>query len=124
MCIRFKVASNELAAELKMRVKQLADSHPEAPQVATWAKLVPLLEQFVGSRTRPTLLILLSAVGGVLLIACANVANLLVRHYVPRTYPFFEGGGGIRRGSDVLTVDRRGRCQPCVVQLSFSGVNR
>jgi len=63
-------------AELSGIAKQLSTSYPESNRVVG-ANVVPLHEQAVGA-LRPALLLLLGGVGFVLLIACVNLANLLL----------------------------------------------
>ena len=66
-------------ARLDAYISQLSREYPaEYPAAATWAvRLVALKEDLVGPQ-RTELFILFGAVGFVLLIACVNIANLLL----------------------------------------------
>ena len=67
---------DEATSELKVIAERLAAQFPDT-QKGLGVTLVPLLENQIGN-VRPLLLILLGAVGFLLLIACVNVANLLL----------------------------------------------
>ena len=69
-------------AELKAVALQLEKEFP-ATNMRMYAGMTPIREWIVGSTKRP-LVVLLSAAGVLLLIACANVGNLLLVHAVGR----------------------------------------
>jgi putative ABC transport system permease protein len=73
------------AAEVATVADRLRMAHPEtyAQQTGYRADLLPLREELVRS-ARPTFLVLLGTVACVLLIACANVANLMVARLAGR----------------------------------------
>ena len=81
--LRDGVTQAQAQDDLSRITKQIHDAHLDNPFVSRAATLVSLLEDTVGDM-RKTLYVLLAATGCVLLIACLNVANLLVARAAAR----------------------------------------
>jgi len=71
------VTIQQAQADMDAVSKRIADANPRSDQ--GWgARVEPLKNDFLGDNVKLTLWLLLGAVGCVLLIACVNVANLLL----------------------------------------------
>lgn len=78
------VSPERARAGMRAFANTLSQQHPESYQAGQWElEVVSLLDHLVGN-VRPALLVLFGAIVFVLLIACTNVANLLLARAVTR----------------------------------------
>ena len=77
------VSRQQAAQEISAIVRHIHDAHLDLPGVSSGAGSQPLIDYLVGN-LKPALYMLLAATGCMLLIACLNVANLLIARSAAR----------------------------------------
>ncbi len=79
------VSIDQAGAEMATIWRQLEQAYPDRYPSGDTVEVKTFIEEFIGSETVSLLFTMLTAVFGVLLIACANVANLVLARAAART---------------------------------------